>query len=325
MPRTIIATKNCRVRILFWGTPEFAAPSLRALVGEGFDVAGVVTQPDKPVGRSRSTVRQPPVKRVALEEGLDVLQPERPTSEGVLAAVDRMSPDISVVVAYGHILPESLITLPRLGTINVHASLLPALRGAAPIQAAMRLGLEQTGISIMRMVRRLDAGPVLHRVTTPIAPDETGGELTLRLSEIGALAAVEALAMIDLGRVVEAPQDERHATYAPKIERAMTRVQWTAPAREVARLVQAYDPVPGSFAFYGSAPVKLFGATVVGRPAGGEMTDPGTVLEIDSVGMTVACGVGAVRIAAIQPAGKRQMTPVAWAHGRGIASGQRLS
>ena len=149
------------MRVLFWGTPEFATPPLRALIGEGFDVVGAVTQPDKAVGRSRSTLEPPPVKRIALEESIAVLQPDRPRGDEFLEQLRALEPDISVVVAYGHILPTDVITLPKLGTINIHASLLPLLRGAAPIQAAIRDGHSETGISIMRMVRALDAGPVI--------------------------------------------------------------------------------------------------------------------------------------------------------------------
>src|SRR3954466_15436854 len=170
------------MRVLFWGTPEFATPALRALIGEGFDVVGVVTQPDRPVGRSRSTLQPSPVKLIAVDEGIPVLQPERPRGEQFLAELAAIDVDLSVVVAYGHILPKSIIDLPRLGTINIHASLLPALRGAAPIQAAIRQGLTETGVTIMRMVQALDAGPVIHKVATPIVDDETYGELAVRLA-----------------------------------------------------------------------------------------------------------------------------------------------
>jgi methionyl-tRNA formyltransferase len=311
------------MRVLFWGTPEFATPPLRALIGEGFDVAAVVTQPDRPVGRSRSTLQPPAVKMVATEEGLPVLQPERPRGDDFLAALSAFDADISVVVAYGHILPQAVIDLPRLGTLNIHASLLPKLRGAAPIQAAIREGLTETGVSIMRMVPALDAGPVIHRVATPIASDETGGELAVRLAEIGALALVEAMAMIDIGQAVAVPQNDAEATYAPKITREATRVSWQAPAVDVARQIRAYDPRPGAFAVHRGSDVKLFGAHVVDGVDAGE---PGLVLRIDDGGMIVACGDGkAVAISAAQPSGKRRLTPLEWSHGRGIAGGERLS
>ena len=310
------------MRVLFWGTPDFAAAPLRALLGEGFDVVGVVTQPDRAVGRSRSVLQASPVKRVALAEGLPVFQPVKPKGDpALLAGLTALAPDISVVVAYGHILPRALIDLPRLGTLNIHASLLPALRGAAPIQAAIRDGLGTTGVSIMQMVPALDAGPVLCAATTPVLDDETAGELTLRLSELGAGALIEALAMIELGVARAVPQDDALATYAAKLTREGAAVEWTRSAHEVARHIRAYDPRPAAWCRLGGTEVKLFGARVAPRsPASG----PGEVLALDPSGMLVACGEGAVRIAAVQPAGKRRLTPAEWANGRGIAVGDRF-
>ncbi len=310
------------MRVLFWGTPEFATSALRALIGEGFDVVGVVTQPDKPVGRSRSKREPSPVKRIAIEESIPVLQPDRPRGDDFLAQLAAIAPDISVVVAYGHILPPDVIALPRLGTVNIHASLLPKLRGAAPIQAAIREGHTETGVTIMRMVQALDAGPSILQVETPIPDDETYGELQERLAEMGALALIEALALIDIGKSTETPQDERAATYAPKIDRAMTRVDWSADARTVSRVIRAYDPRPGAFARLNDADVKLFGARLAPRST---ESAPGEVLEIDADGMIVACGSGAVQIAVLHPAGKRRISPSEWARGRGIARGDRLS
>jgi len=320
------------VRVLFWGTPDFAAPGLRALIGEGFEVVAAITQPDKPVGRSRSRLESPPVKRIAMEESVPVLQPERPRGDDFMARLKELAPDISVVVAYGHILTTDVIDLPRLGTINVHASLLPKLRGAAPIQAAIREGHSETGITIMRMVKALDAGPMILQASTPIPDDETYGELQLRLAEMGALALIEALALIDLGGATETAQDGAQATYAPKIERAMTRIDWRADARTVARMVRAHDPKPGAFTNARSGEVKLFGARPSSRlTAGASSAEPGEVLSIDATGMTIACGApgtdsadDAVDITSVHPAGKRRLAPFDWARGRGIALGERL-
>ena len=309
------------MRVLFWGTPEFATAPLRALLGEGFDVVAVVTQPDKPVGRSRSTLRSSPVKEVALAEGLPVLQPEKPRGEEFLAELSALAPDVSVVVAYGHILPRSVIDLPRLGTLNIHASLLPALRGAAPIQAAIREGLGETGVTIMQMVPALDAGPIVHQVRTPIVDDETAGELALRLSELGAAALIEGLALIELGAATPQPQDDTAATYAPKLTRESARVDWTASAHDVGRHIRAYDPRPGAWGRVRGVEVKLFGARVAPR---GTSHTAGEVLSIDDVGMLVACGAGAVRVTVVQPAGKRRLSPVEWANGRGVALGDRF-
>lgn len=310
------------MRVLFWGTPEFATPALRALLGEGFDVVGVVTQPDRPVGRSRSTVVPSPVKQIAVEEGIPVLQPERPRGDDFFAQVAALAPDISVVVAYGHILPKAIIDLPRLGTVNIHGSLLPKLRGAAPIQAAIRDGFAETGITIMRMVPALDAGPIIHRVKTPILADETYGELSERLAEEGALALIEALMLIELGKALEVEQDDAEATYAPKIDRSRTALDWACDARTVSQVIRAHDPRPGARAGARGAEVKLFGAHLAPRT---EDQPPGTVTAVNADGMTVACGEGAVRITSVQPAGKKRLAPQEWARGRGIAVGERLT
>jgi methionyl-tRNA formyltransferase len=314
------------MRVLFWGTPEFAAPPLRALLGEGFDVVGVVTQPDRPQGRSRSQLVPSAIKQIAVEESLAVFQPERPRDPEFIAAIRALQPDISVVVAYGHILPKDVIDLPRLGTLNIHASLLPAWRGAAPIQASIRSGDAETGVTIMRMVPKLDAGPILLQVPTPIVHDETYGELQLRLSELGALALIEALSLIDLGQMVEREQDDSIATMAPKIEREDARIDWTRSAAEVARSIRAYDPKPGAWTTLGGAEVKLFGARGIAadRPSGAEDVAPGSVIAIDDSGAIIACGDGVVRITHAQPAGRRRLTMTELSRGRGIDVGHRF-
>ena len=315
--------RDARMRLLFWGTPDFAVPSLRALLGEGFDVVGVITQPDRPQGRSRSQLVPSPVKEVAVAEGLTILQPDRPRGPEFVDTIRVLSPDLSVVVAYGHLLIPDVIDAASDGAYNVHASLLPALRGAAPIQAAIRDGLEETGVSIMRIVPALNAGPVLLQIATPIAPDETGGELQLRLAELGAQALIEALALIQMG-AVPIPQDESGATYAPKIDRASTRVDWMQSAADVSRLIRAYDPRPGAFTTGPSGDVKLFGAVLGDDRTTHESAPPGTVRTIDETGMTVACSTGAVLITEVQPAGRPRLAPDEWARGRGIRLGDQL-
>lgn len=308
------------MRILFWGTPDFATPPLRALLGEGFDVVGVVTQPDRPRGRSRSQLDPSPVKQVALEEGLPVLQPEKPRGDAFLDEVRALAPDLSVVVAYGHILPKVVIDAPTMGTVNIHASLLPLLRGADPIRAAIRQGFATTGVTIMRMVPALDAGPVLHMLESPIASDETYGELWTRLSELGAQALIEALTLMATGAVVERPQDDAMATYAPKTEREHARLDWTRPAEDVARAVRAYDPRPGAFARLRDADVKLFGVRVVTVEERPDVT-PGEVIALGPDGMDVKCGEDAVRIAYAQPAGRARVAIADWVRGRGLEIG----
>ena len=308
------------MRVLFWGTPEFATPPLRALIGEGFDVVGVVTQPDKPVGRSRSKLVPSPVKTIAIEEELPVLQPATMRDPGFIRELEALKPDISIVVAFGRLLPAPIIDLPALGTLNIHASLLPKLRGAAPIQAAIREGLTETGISIMRMVVPLDAGPVILKAATPIAEDETYGELQLRLSELGALTLLEALTMISVGEAIEEPQDDAKATYAPKVDREMARVHWTAGCETVCRTIRAYDPKPGAFTTLNGVEVKLFGPRYSHSARG----RPGEVLDIDESGMLVACLEGGVRIAYVHPAGKRRLATLDWAQGRGVTAGDQF-
>ena len=290
------------------------------MIGEGFDVVGVVTQPDKPVGRSRSTLSGSPVKAIALEEGIPVLQPDKPRGEQFISQLRALAPDISVVVAYGHLIPKAVLDLPPLGSFNVHASLLPKLRGAAPIQGAILGGFHETGVTIMRMVPALDAGPIVLQAATPIAEDETLGELQLRLSELGALALIEAMTLISLGRAREEPQDDAGATYAGKIGRDTSRIDWTQPAVLVCRSVRAYDPKPGAHTLHRGEPLKLFGARILPHTNHA----PGKIVEIAEQGMIVACGDGAVRISQVQPAGKTRMAPDLLARGRGIEGGEKL-
>lgn len=307
------------MRILFWGTPDFAAPPLRALIGEGHDVVAVVTQPDRPQGRSRSTLVPPPVKEIAVAEGIPVLQPERPRGDGFLAQIKAFQPDLSVVVAYGHILRQDVIDVPTRGTVNIHASLLPRWRGAAPIQAAILAGDEETGVSIQRMVLQLDAGPVLHESRIPIPGQMTGGELTLALSELGAETIIEFLALLELGAIEERVQDESQVTYAPKIDREMARLDFRKPAVAIARAVRAFDPRPGAWGVVHDVETRLFGVRVL-RDRRGE---PGEVLEVGEMGMVVACGSGAVAVETVHPAGRRRLAALDWSQGRGVAVGDQ--
>jgi len=310
------------MRVLFWGTPEFAAVPLRALIGEGFEVVGVVTRPDKPQGRSR-TLTAPPVKEAALEERIPCFQPATLKDAEFLDTIAVMQPDISVVVAYGRILPRAVIDLPSSGTLNIHASLLPSLRGAAPIQAAIREGFTETGITIMRMVPELDAGPIVLQASVPILDDETYGELQLRLAELGAVAVIEALALISLGAAAETPQDASLATFAPKVTRDDARIDWSLPATDAAQSIRAFDPQPGAFTSVNGADVKMYGPRVVPLLAHGDgQPQPGTVVATDG-GVVIACSDGALRIADVQPSGRRRMSSGQWAKGRGVSVGDR--
>ncbi|HKV75480.1 MAG TPA: methionyl-tRNA formyltransferase [Gemmatimonadales bacterium] len=307
------------MRIAFFGTPAFAVPSLRALLEEGFDVTAVITQPDRARGRSRSNVLPSEIKAVAESEGLPVLQPERPTGDLFAKSLEHSGADIGVVVAYGHILKPEILAVPRHGMINVHASLLPKLRGPAPVHWAILNGDETTGVSIMRLEAGLDTGPVLHRIETEIAADETGGELTERLAELGAQALVEALTLVaaDAGRADV--QDHTLATYAPKINRELCRLDWSRDAAHLARMIRAFDPEPGAWAAFGDQEVKLFGAKVTSGSG-----EPGAILECGR-SLVVAAAIGAMEILEIQPAGKKRMSAAAWARGHSGAAGQRFS
>lgn len=312
------------MRVVFWGTPEFAVPSLQALLGEMHDVVAVVTQPDRPAGRGRA-VRASPVKMVAIEEMIPVLQPVRARAPGFLEELKTHAADINVVVAYGQILPRSILELWPRGSINVHASLLPELRGAAPINWAIDAGHQKTGITIMRMVEQMDAGAVLLQVEEPIGPEETASDLATRLSEIGAEALIEALAMIEADDIVAIEQDEAHVSYAPRITRVHARIDWTRSAEEVARRIRAMDAVPGAWTLHRGEDLKLF------RPLPSQDAHddvPGTVLEASAGdparGMLVACGNGAVYVREVKPAGKRRMTTAEWLRGRAATVGDRL-
>jgi methionyl-tRNA formyltransferase len=307
------------MRVLFWGTPAFAVPALRALSGEGHDVVGVVTQPDRRAGRGLG-VAVSAVKALAVDELIPVLQPERAHGDDFIASIEVLRPDVSVVVAYGQILKPEVLSVPRLGSVNIHASLLPDLRGAAPIHWAIVRGHETTGITIQRMEAGLDSGPILYQVPEPILPEESMSDLTERLAEIGAEAVVEALALMENGLIEERVQEHDRATYAPKVDRETAHLDWRLPAPEVARWIRGMDAVPGAWSELNGQPVKLFAPRVEGR--GGAA---GEVLEVDEErGPLVGAGKGSVRIGEVQPAGKRRMGGGAWVRGRGVRVGERL-
>jgi methionyl-tRNA formyltransferase len=313
------------VRVLFWGTPEFALPSLRALSEEGHEIVGVVTRPDRPAGRGRRLTPSP-VKLQAEAEGIPVLQPETPREPGFVERVRALAPEISVVVAYGAILPRDVLEVPARGSWNVHASLLPELRGAAPVPWAILRGYTRTGVTILRMDERLDAGPILYQVPIEIGPETTAGELEEQLASLGAAALVEALQLLEAGELRELPQDESRATYAPKLTAADARLDWSADAEELSRRIRAFDPEPGAWTELAGQRVKVFRPEVLtGVPGGGPHAEPGTVVEADAAGgVVVATGRGWLRIHEVQPAGRRRMSALDWVRGRGVRPGDRL-
>lgn len=308
------------MRIVFFGTPEFAVPSLRSLLDRRNDIVAVVTQPDRPQGRSRTTLVPPPVKSAAIDAGLDLLQPERPVGDLFAASLRHLRADLGVVVAYGHILRPEILAVPSLGMINVHASLLPRYRGAAPIPWVILNGEAETGVTVMRMEAGLDSGPMLHRVATPIGAEDTGGSLSDRLADLGAEALVDVVARLAKGELPGEPQDHAAATYAPKIDRDTTRLSFAGPALTAARRVRAFDPTPGAWATHAGAPVKLFGGRVVTGQG-----EPGQVLAAGRRTLVIACGDDALEVVEVQPAGKNRITVDAWVRGRGGAVGDRFT
>lgn len=292
---------------------------MRALIYEGHDVVGAVTQPDRPRGRGRRESPSP-VKEVALEEGIQVLTPDRPGGDAFRDELRNLHPDISVVVAYGHILSADLLSLPPEGSINLHASLLPELRGAAPVNWAILRGMKVTGVSVMRMVEAMDAGPVILQIPEEIGAAETATELATRLSEVGASALVEALALLEEGIQEETEQDHASATFAPKLNRDMARIDWTRRAEELGWHVRGLDAVPGAWTVLKGDSVKLFRPTPDSEHVHGSA--PGTILEASpEVGLVVACGRGSLRLGEVQSAGSRRMPAEDWLRGRLLPPG----
>jgi len=305
-------------RIVFMGTPGFACPSLAALLAGPDQVVGVVCQPDRPRGRGLA-LAAPAVKTLALEHGLPVLQPEKVRTPAFLDELRALAPDAIVVAAYGRILPRTILDLPPHGCINVHASILPRHRGAAPIQHAILAGDSETGITIMAMTDEMDAGDVLLVRRTPIAPDDTGGSLGERLSHLGAAALVEAVAGIKTGSVRPVPQPADGVTFAPRMEREHTRLDWTRPAPVLARAVRAFAPEPSAFTTVDGTTLKVFAAEPrTGRGA------PGSVLEASPRGLVVATSDGALALLEVQPQGKRRMPIGAFLAGRRLPPGSCL-
>ncbi len=307
------------MNLVFAGTPEFAATALAALLRSRHRVALVLTQPDRPAGRGLKPAPSP-VKRLAGEAGLLVLQPQTLRDEGVRQALVEAAPDVLVVAAYGLLLPRGVLEIPRHGCVNIHASLLPRWRGAAPIVRALLAGDGQTGITIMRMDEGLDTGPVLLQRALPIAPDDTAGSLTSKLAALGAQCIVEALDALEAGRLSARPQEETGACYAPKIAREEAVIDWSRDAAFIDRQVRAFNPHPGATTSARGTALKVWRARPVDATGGG----PGQVLQAGAEGLVVGCGTGALRILELQRPGGRCLPAAEFLRGFPLQPGERL-
>ena len=310
------------MRTVFFGTPAFAVPTLEQLLASAHDVVGVVTQPDRPRGRGQR-VSASPAKAVALANGLTVFQPERMKDPDFVAALEELKPDLGVVAAYGKLLPDRLLALPRLGMINVHASLLPKYRGAAPIHRAVMAGERESGITIIKLVHEMDAGPMLRWEAMPIVPNDTSASLEPRLAELGAKLLVATIDALDEGHIVEHEQNPDEVTFAPRLARDDGRIDWTQPAPQIHNQVRGLHPWPHAFGYLDGVRYLLLHTRVVEVPAANSSQEPpvpGQVLEAIKDRLVVATGRrSALALLELQPEGRRPLTT------RAFLAGHRLS
>jgi methionyl-tRNA formyltransferase len=297
-------TLPVRPRIIFFGTPAFAVPAMEALLRQGHEIRAVVTQPDRPKGRGRKLTASP-VKQQARLAGLEVLQPEKASDPSFHDLLRSFEPDLFVVIAFGQVLKKGLLEVPTWGALNVHASLLPRYRGAAPIHWAVLNNEPMTGLTAMRMDEGLDTGPILYQEEVRIVENETAGELHDRLAEMAGKFVIRSLETLIRGRLDEKPQDHRLASYAPKIDRGMARVDWRLPAMKIAALIRALDPWPGATTTLSGKQIKLFAARVVHGDA--VTRNPGRVARKTESTFQVETGKGLVEIGALQVPGKRRL------------------
>ncbi len=293
-----------RPRIIFMGTPDFAVPSLCALVEHGHDVPAVVTQPDRPRGRGRKMLPSP-VKRVAMDYGLEILQPEKVSSPEFCEKIRLKSPDLLVVVAFGQILRKDLLEIPRWEALNIHASLLPRYRGAAPIHWAILNNENKTGLTAMRMEEGLDSGPILLQEEVFILSDETSGQLHDRLAQMSGAFLINTLKGLAENGLREIPQDVTKATYASKIDRSMSLIKWEQPAQTISAFIRALDPWPGAYTRLGKKDIKLFSSQVADENRTGGI--PGRVIGYSQGALEVETGKGVVRIRELQAPGKKRL------------------
>ena len=289
------------MRIVFAGTPDFAATHLEALLNASANVVAVYTQPDRPAGRGKK-LQPSAVKKVALEHNIDVYQPLNFKDQADVDQLAALKPDLFIVVAYGLLLPQSVLDIPSLACINSHASLLPRWRGAAPIQRALEAGDAQTGVTVMQMELGLDTGPMLHKVETPIMPNDTGGSLHDRLAKLGSQAIVDVVAKYEKGPVLGEVQDDSLSTYAHKLTKQEALVDWRLDAQEVVQKIRAFNPVPMCYTLLGDNRIRILQAQVYPKA---HTAMPGTVLSVNEMGIIIACGNMAISLEQIQLPGKK--------------------
>ena len=302
------------------GTAQFAVPTLKKLLESGHEVIGVVTQPDRPSGRGRET-RISPVKQAALDSGIPIYQPERVRSDDFIALVREMSPDAIVVAAFGQIIPKAILDIPRLGSINVHGSLLPKYRGAAPVHYALFNGEAVTGVTTMLMDPGLDTGPILLQNEVEVQPDDNEGTLEPRLAEVGADLLIETLDLLQKGAITPKPQDNSAASYAPSIKKEDCRIDWNQDSRTIVNRVRGCTPRPGAFAFYRDSMLRIWSC----KAGDGEPGSPGEVIEVSQAGILVRAGRGSVLLTEVQPENRKRMKAGDFARGYGITVGAKLT
>ena len=307
------------MKVIFAGTPDFAAAALKAIAEAGFDIPLVLTQPDRPKGRGMQ-LQASPVKQMAESLGLAVAQPTSLRNEEALALLQAQNADVMVVAAYGLILPQAVLDIPKHGCLNIHASLLPRWRGAAPIQRAIEAGDAETGICIMQMDAGLDTGAVISEHRYPLKPNETSASAYQTLTELGAFAIVTDLQQLaQNGSLSAVAQTENNATYAQKLSKEEAKINWQEPAKIIERKIRAFNPAPAAWTVWQDAPLKIWQAEVVNQSG-----RSGEVLSFDAEGLVVACGEQALRITELQPAGSKRMNITAFAAGRQIEAGSLL-
>ncbi len=306
------------MRVVFMGTPEFAVTALSAIADAGHEIAAVYTQPDKPKGRS-GKLQPPPVKVRAAELGIPVFQPEKLRDEENVSMLRSLAPEMIIVAAYGQILPESILQIPPLGCINIHASLLPKYRGAAPIERCILEGEKKTGVTTMYMAKGLDTGDMIEQLETEILPTDTGEGLTKRLAELGGQLILSTMEKLEAGTAVRIPQKEEESTYAKMLDKSMGRMDFTKTAEELERGIRALIPWPCAYTLIDGRNVKIYAADVTEGEG-----NPGTVIEVTKKTFTIACGKGALRIRSLQPEGKKPMDTAAFLNGKKLETGMQV-